>query len=74
MFFIVVRQKKGPLPKRDIDDVETFLIQTAKQKNQLVENDKKTKKIPDWRIAGVTRSGKGKASLASRAFKNMIGL
>ena len=75
MFFVVPEgQNKRIVPKQDLDDIETFLNQSAKQKNPNLLNIQKTKNLPDWSIAGVVRSSKGKAGKENSVFKKLMGL
>jgi hypothetical protein len=73
LFFISPRGAKNKVPKAICDDVETFLIQNAYSANPKLRNIQKTK-VPEWNIAGIMRSGKGKATAQSRKAKKMFGL
>ena len=42
MFFVALPGAKKKIPTLDIDDIETFLIQSAKSRNPEVLNSKKT--------------------------------
>lgn len=72
MFFIASPGGKNKLPQKTLDDLETFLIQSAKYKNPKLSNVQKTKNLPDWGIAGVLRSGKGKPRGNVSGFRKMM--
>jgi hypothetical protein len=74
MFFITVVRRKGPVPKKKIDELETFLIQTARIKNPELINIAKTKDKHDWGIKGIVNAGKGKPSKPAQDFKQMMKL
>ncbi len=74
MLFVVPPGTKNKLPKKMVDDLETFLIQSALYKNEALANVQKTGNRPKWGIVGVVRGGKGKPSVVSRAFRLMMGL
>jgi hypothetical protein len=61
------------IPNKQIDEVETFLIQTAYYKNPKLKNKQKAND-PSWNIAGVVRGGKGKTAVNARQFKLMLNL
>jgi hypothetical protein len=74
MFFLVPPTKKGALNKKNVTELERFLIQTGVDANEDLMNIKGTKKLEEWGIAGVFAGGKGKASVAAKAFKQMMKL
>lgn len=74
LFFLVAPTKKGALNKKNIAELERFLIQAGVEANSDLMNIKGTKKLEEWGIAGVFAGGKGKASADARAFKQMMKL
>ena len=60
-------------PKTQIDQLETFLIQTALSANPYLLNIKKTKQEL-WSITGILRSGSGKPSKAALAARSMLAI
>jgi hypothetical protein len=58
-------------PSTQIDQLETFLIQTALSVNSDLLNVKKTKQ-EQWSITGVFRSGVGKPSGSALAARSML--
>jgi hypothetical protein len=73
MFFVARPGSLTKIPRAQIDNLETFLIQTAVFKNPGLKNKKKAV-LPRWGIRGVVRGGKGKSSARAKVFKSMIGL
>lgn len=73
MFFVVASTGRGRIPHNVIDALETFLIGAGVAKNPDLRNDRKRPREPKWQIKGI-RSGKGKPSDATKAFKNALGL
>ena len=73
IFFVVCPTVKGVKKNEAIDEIETFLIHHAFNKNPDLINDKK-KPQPKWSIKGVHLSGKGEASNSSRKFKKGLGI
>ena len=74
VFFLVAKPANlKTIPKKQIDDLEIFLIQTAYYKNPKLKN-KQNANEPSWSIAGVVRGGKGKASINAKQFKLMLNL
>ncbi|TXI49549.1 MAG: hypothetical protein E6Q50_06715 [Lysobacter sp.] len=73
MFFVIPPTRKGKVNGRVIDQVETFLIQTAYAKNPDIKNVKKTR-MPEWSIRGVVRNARKGAPKDSIQFRNAIGL
>lgn len=73
MFFIVPPGDKKNIPKQTINEVETFLIQSARSQNKYLKNKKKVKP-PNWNIKGVIRGPQGAPGKEAKAFKKMMGL
>ena len=73
LFFVSKPGNQKKIPKGQIDDIETFLIQSAYYKNPLLKNTQKTK-VPEWSIKGLVRGGKGKASASTRDLKSTLRL
>ena len=73
LFVVSPSGAKNKVPKDVCDDVETFLIQSAYSENPGLRNVQK-KKVPEWAIKGVIRSGKGKPTGETTKFKKMMGL
>ena len=71
LFFVAKPGAAKKIPKAQIDDLETYLIQSAIYKNPEIKNKQKTK-APMWGIRGVIRGGKGKAPANSTSFKRMM--
>lgn len=71
MFFVAKGTGQKRFPENQIDDLETFLIQSAIYKNPALMNKQKTK-MGLWGISGVVRGGKGKALANARQFKAMM--
>ncbi len=74
MFFVYSKNVKGRISKKTIDELETFLIQTASSKNGAMVNKTKKTDVPEWGIQGVANYGKGKPNNESRQLKKLIGL
>ena len=73
MFFAVPRGAKNKIAASVIDDMETFLIQTAVYKNSDLRNVQKTR-VPEWTIQGVIRSPQGQPPRRAVRFRTMMGL
>jgi hypothetical protein len=73
LFFLCTPKTKGVVNKRNVDELESFLIQTGMKAYPGLLNDKKTK-IEGWSIGGVLRDGKGKPTKAAQEFKRLMGL
>ena len=73
LFFVAKPGSQKKIPKSQIDDIETFLIQSAYYKNPLLKNTQKTK-VPAWMIKGLVRGGKGKASASAKGLKSALRL
>lgn len=70
-FFVTLDKSPGPINKKSIDEVESFLIQSALEANNELLNIKKTA-IEKWNIKGVIRCGVGKPSNAAQLFKKCL--
>jgi hypothetical protein len=64
MFLIAMKNAPGKVNVKQIDEVETYLIQAGLAVNPDIANDKKTK-VEQWRIQGVIRAKQGEATKAS---------
>jgi hypothetical protein len=73
LFFVAPPGNVRKVPYDVCDQVETFLIHAAYEKNPDILNYQKTK-IPDWTIAGVYHPGKGAVPRTAKAFRKMMGL
>jgi hypothetical protein len=73
MFCVARAGSRTKIPAKQIDEVETFLIQAAKFKNPELSNKQKAA-MPKWGIRGVVRGGSGKAPANATKFKKMMGL
>ncbi len=74
MFFLTRRDGRKVVPTDALKQLEIFLIQTGKLKNDELVNVHHTNKLPGWSIAGVVRGGPGEDGIASRNFQKMMGL
>jgi hypothetical protein len=72
IFFVVHPSQRGKVNSAMIDEIETFLIQTAYSKNPDIQNIKKTR-MPDWSIRGVVRNTTKGASKSATEFRKLIG-
>jgi hypothetical protein len=63
--------KKGPLNKKLIDNIESELIKQALSKNPELLNQHKTKPLK-WRIDGFVRSGQGQPTREARELKRLF--
>jgi hypothetical protein len=73
IFFIARGGHKNKVPAGIVDELETYLIQTAFGKNPDILNRAKTGK-PNWRIKGAVRAGRGKPDMTAKAFTTMMNL
>jgi hypothetical protein len=73
MFFIVHPSSHGPINKRLIDQIETFMIDVASAKNPGLSNVRK-RQVHKWRICGVVRGKRGEATWSTGALKKAVGL
>jgi hypothetical protein len=73
MFFVGRPDNLVKVPKKQIDDMETYLVQTAAYKNGELKNRYK-RRVPQWGIRGVVRGGRGRATTAAKRFRGMMGL
>ena len=74
MFFVARPGKSRKISPKEIDDIETFLIQSASYKNPDLQNIKKKKSLPLWGIKGVIRGGRGKTPANAKVFKTLMGI
>lgn len=74
MFFACLGGTKMKAPAKVIDEMETYLIQSALFKNKEIRNLAKTKNVPTWGILGVIRSGKGRPSKLASTFSKLMGI
>ena len=73
MFFVAPPGRAKRVRERVINDVETFLIQTAVYKNPDLRNVQGTR-VPEWTIKGVARSPKGPRPRNAVKFRKMMGI
>lgn len=73
LFFVAPGGNKKKVRWETIEQMETFLIQSAYSRNPGLKNDTK-KKGPEWGIKGVVRSGQGQPETTAKAFTKMMGL
>ena len=71
LFFVARAGAAKKVPKAQLDNLETFLIQSAVYKNPDIKNKNKTR-TPLWGIKGVIRGGRGKLPSNARRFKSMM--
>ncbi|NOT98691.1 MAG: hypothetical protein HOO97_06310 [Sideroxydans sp.] len=73
MYFVMLNKTAGPVNKKAIDEVESYLIQSGLAANKNLLNDQKTA-VEKWSINGVVRSAHGKNTNASAGLKKCFGL
>lgn len=73
LFFVVPGGNLKKVPKKVVDELETFLIQSALSKNPKLSNVQKTK-LPVWTVKGVIRGGQGKPSATHKQFRTLMGI
>ncbi len=73
IFLAALERAKGRAPTNQIDNLETFLIQTAVRKNSELSNIQKRKEAR-WELKGVIRSKRGSSTKESVEFKKLMGL
>lgn len=73
MYFVAAPDTKNKIPAAVCDELEEVLIQSAHARNPGLLNSKR-KKIADWSVHGVIRSGKGKVPANAKSFRTMMGL
>lgn len=73
LYLVSLDVTKGKVNKLAIDQLETFLIQIGLVANKDLLNDRKTS-VPNWSVAGVIRSGKGKPSKAATSLRKCLKL
>ena len=71
MFFVVHPKQKGPTNKKQIAQIEDFLIQAGVAANPDLQNVKGAQR-PSWSIKGVIRSGAGKRNDAENQFSKLF--
>jgi len=73
MFFVVHPSQRGRANKREIGEIEDFLIQTGVAKNPDLQNVKGAQR-PKWSIRGVVRGGQGNLGKPVRDFRKLFAL
>lgn len=73
LFFVADETGGRAVPRKEIDGLETFLIQSAVFRNPQLKNQLKAG-VPNWGIKGVVRGGRGNAPAGAKRFKSMMGL
>jgi hypothetical protein len=73
LYFVSLEKSKGPTNKKAIEEVETYLIQSALDTNPKILNDKKTS-VEKWGIKGILRGGKGKANEPSKSLRECLSI
>jgi hypothetical protein len=73
LFFVCLPKTKGAPNRSQINEVESFLIQTGMKANRGLLNEKKTR-VEAWSIRGVLRSGQGKPTAEAHKFKRLMGV
>ncbi len=73
IFFVYLDRPKGATNRKEIGEVEEFLIQIGRTINEGLRNIKSST-LPEWGIKGVIRGGKGKSSSDSKNFKKLMKL
>ena len=73
MLFVMDPDQKGKKNKKEIAEIEDFLIQAGIVKNARLQNVRGAQR-PKWSIQGVVRSGKGKRSQAGADFSRLFAL
>ena len=74
MFFVTKTDGRKTIPAVMLNQLEKFLIQSAKIKNPALINKAHTKNIDAWSIDGVYRPRQGAKSNIGDVFKKMMGL
>lgn len=73
LFFVVRPLAKGQIKKRQVKEMENYLIVAGWEKNPDIRNIQGVGK-PDWCIHGVLRSPKGHPGLAAIQFRSMMAM
>jgi len=73
MFFLARPIKRGQIKKKEIKQLEDFIILIASTKNPGLLNIRSRKK-PKWAIAGVIPGTQGQPSREAKKFKSMMNL
>jgi len=71
MYFVVHDVSTGPTNKKQITEVENFLIQAGVARNPDLQNAKGTQ-TPQWSIKGVIRSSVGKPTTSAKQFRSLF--
>lgn len=73
MYFVYLEKSQGKPNNRAIDEVETYLIQSAMVANPEILNDRKTA-VSQWSVDGIVRSRPGKSGNASSSLKKCLNI
>lgn len=71
MYFVVHPAQRGPTNKKEIAQIEDFLIQAGFAKNPKIQNVRGAQQ-PAWSIKGVIRSGAGKRTDGEVQFTSLF--
>jgi hypothetical protein len=71
MYFVVHGTQRGQTNKKQIGEIEDFLIQAGVAKNPRLQNLQGTQQ-PKWSIKGVIRSGSGNRADAAKQFSKLF--
>lgn len=71
IFFVARPGTRHKIPRDQVNELETFLIQSAMYKNPELKNKQKTKLVA-WGIRGVVRGGRGRQAANAKSFKIMM--
>jgi hypothetical protein len=72
LFLLTPPVRRGRPNQGNVDELEAFLIQTGVAANEDILNVQGTARA-DWTIAGVLRTGQGRASESATLFERMMG-
>jgi hypothetical protein len=72
LFFVVYPRTRGRVSKVAIDELETFLIQVARNRNPALLNKTKDE-VPGWAIQGLG-TGRGRRSAATVQLARTVGI
>ncbi|MBI2165178.1 MAG: hypothetical protein HYU29_02090 [Chloroflexi bacterium] len=73
MFLLVRSSQRGQIDKKEIHDLQNYLIDIAFNKNPNLYN-RQGKRTPKWNIRGMIRGGQGRPSEDVKSFKIMMGM
>ncbi len=73
LFLLARPVKRGQVKRKEVNKIESFLIQVASSKNKELLNIRGNKQ-PKWSIAGVIRGTQGQPSREAKKFKAMMNL